>query len=108
MTYFKPAALQKFILKLLMEVFGNEDENSVLFIFTVMLRNTKSSCNVQVFYSFLMNHNFENKIAKERRNKFQLLLRLQTYSNTLIYQILEKYYLIVSLTFCSLILLRIK
>ena len=65
MTYFKPAALQKFILKFLMEVFGNEDENSVLFIFTVMLRNTKSSCNVQAFYWFVMKHIFEKNIAKE-------------------------------------------
>ena len=54
MTYFKPAALQKFILKLLMEVFRNEDENSVLFIFTVMLQ-PESSRDFQALDRFIMN-----------------------------------------------------
>ena len=60
MTYFKPAALQKFILKLLMEVFRNEDENSVLFIFTVMLR-PKSSRDVQALHRFKKNLIFFTK-----------------------------------------------
>ena len=72
MTYFKPAALQKFILKLLMEVFRNEDENSVLFIFTVMLR-PKSSRDVQALHRFKKNLIFLQKI--QRINGHQIFNR---------------------------------
>ena len=77
MTYFKPAALQKFILKLLMEVFRNEDENSVLFIFTVMLR-PKSSRDFQALDRFIMNLILLKNTANELSTNFQSELWIKT------------------------------
>ena len=77
MTYFKPAALQKFILKLLMEVFRNEDENSVLFIFAIMFRS-KSSRDFQALDRFIMTLIFIKNTANKLSTNFQSELWIKT------------------------------